>query len=237
MAIRLDALMWAIGIGIFVWQFVVPMVVKIPYGLEKAWHSEYMDYAESYVEGVEPGEAAMSQRFKVGISLLAVLITLMLLQLPGINESTVALVFYAQGALLLAAINWRTSLLPDKLVLPLLWAGLLFNASHGNAVDQVYGAALGFAVPWAIYWAFKLGTGKEMMGYGDMKTFAMAGAWLGVAAIPTVFLSFFVCFVLMYWLMKSIEFKWTETFPSGYVPSGIAHLAASVVWIVGLRIV
>ena len=96
---------------------------------------------------------------------------------------------------------------------------------------------MGFAVLWAVYWAFKLGTGKEMMGYGDMKTFAMAGAWLGVGAMPTVFISFFVCFVLMYLLMKSIEFKLADNFPSGYVPSGIAHLAASLVWIVGFRIV
>lgn len=237
MAIRLEALMWAIGVGIFVWQFVVPMIAKIPFSLKKEWRNEYMEYAESHVEGDDLSEADIPQRFKVAIFIAAVLISLVLLQLRGISESTVALVFYAQGSLLLAAINWRTSLLPDKLVLPLLWAGLLFNASHGNAVDQVYGAALGFAVPWAIYWAFKLGTGKEMMGYGDMKTFAMAGAWLGVAAMPTVFISFFACFVLMYWLMKSIEFKLKDTFPSGYVPSGIAHLAASMVCIVGFRIV
>ncbi len=237
MAIRLEALLGAIGVGIFVWQFVVPMIAKIPFSMEKEWRDECMEYAESHVEGDEPSEAEIPQRFKIVIFIAAVLISLVLLQLKGISESTLALVFYAQGALLLAAINWRTSLLPDKLVLPLLWAGLLFNASHGNAVDQVNGAALGFVVPWAIYWAFKLGSGKELMGYGDIKTFAMAGAWLGVAAMPTLFIFFFVCFVLMYWLMKSIEFKLKEFFPSGYLPSGIAHLAASMVCIVGFRIV
>ena len=236
MSIQFEALIWAIGVGILAWQLLVPMIAKIPSSLEKEWHAEYLEYAESHIEGEVPSEAEVSQRFKAVYCIAAVLISLLLFQLRGIDESSVALVFYAQGCLLLAAINWRTSLMPDKLVLPLLWAGLLFNASHGNAVAHVYGAAVGFAVPWAIFWAFKLGTGREMMGHGDIKTFAMAGAWLGVGAMPTVFISFFACFALMYGLLKFLKLKLHDDFPSGYVPSGLVHMAASLIWIVGLRI-
>ena len=41
-----------------------------------------------------------------------------------------------------------------------------------------------------MYWAFKLLTGKEGMGYGDFKLLAAIGAWCGVSAIlPVVLIS------------------------------------------------
>jgi len=43
-------------------------------------------------------------------------------------------------------------------------------------------------VLWAVYWLFKLTTGKEGMGYGDFKLLAALGAWLGWAALPLVIL-------------------------------------------------
>ena len=47
MAIRLEALLGAIGVGIFVWQFVVPMIAKIPFSMEKEWRDECMEYAQA----------------------------------------------------------------------------------------------------------------------------------------------------------------------------------------------
>ena len=45
--------------------------------------------------------------------------------------------------------------------------------------DSIIGAAAGYLSLWSVYWAFKLLTGKEGMGYGDFKLFAALGAWLG----------------------------------------------------------
>ena len=50
------------------------------------------------------------------------------------------------------------------------------------------GAAAGYLVLWAIYWLFKLATGKEGMGYGDFKLLAALGAWLGWTMLPTIIL-------------------------------------------------
>ncbi|AMO97381.1 type IV leader peptidase family protein [Collimonas fungivorans] len=87
-------------------------------------------------------------------------------------------------------IDADTQLLPDDLTLPLLWIGLLLNLS-GLFVplqDAVIGAAAGYLSLWAIYWAFKLLTGKEGMGYGDFKLLAALGAWLGWKMLPIVIL-------------------------------------------------
>jgi leader peptidase (prepilin peptidase) / N-methyltransferase len=91
----------------------------------------------------------------------------------------------------LSAIDWDTTLLPDDLTLPLLWAGLLAaTAGWTLPLDQaVIGAALGYGVLWSIYWLFKLTTGKEGMGYGDFKLLAALGAWLGWQAILPILLA------------------------------------------------
>ncbi len=50
------------------------------------------------------------------------------------------------------------------------------------------GAIAGYLVLWSIYWAFKLITGKEGMGYGDFKLLAAMGAWFGWQALPMLVL-------------------------------------------------
>lgn len=87
-------------------------------------------------------------------------------------------------------IDADTQLLPDDLTLSLLWAGLLINL-NGLFVplqDAVIGAAAGYFALWAVYWLFKLITGKEGMGYGDFKLLAAIGAWLGWKMLPLVIL-------------------------------------------------
>jgi leader peptidase (prepilin peptidase)/N-methyltransferase len=87
-------------------------------------------------------------------------------------------------------IDLDTQLLPDDLTFPLLWAGLLINI-NGTFVplrEAVIGAACGYLALWAVYWLFKLVTGKEGMGYGDFKLLAALGAWLGWTMLPTMIL-------------------------------------------------
>ena len=87
-------------------------------------------------------------------------------------------------------IDFDTMLLPDQLTLPLLWLGLLANC-FGTFTDlqsAVLGAAAGYLSLWSIYWAFKLLTGKEGMGYGDFKLLAALGAWFGWVSLPVIIL-------------------------------------------------
>lgn len=97
--------------------------------------------------------------------------------------------------LAMAAIDFRTQLLPDALTLPLLWAGLLASVVHlapdaaPTPTDAIVGAAAGYGVLWAVFQAFRLATGKIGMGHGDFKLAAALGAWLGWAQLPLAVLA------------------------------------------------
>ena len=88
----------------------------------------------------------------------------------------------------LTVIDLDTQLLPDDITLPLVWAGLAFNlgAIFVSLGSAVIGAIAGYLALWSVYWAFKLLTGKEGMGYGDFKLLAAIGAWLGWQMLPLV---------------------------------------------------
>ena len=101
-----------------------------------------------------------------------------------------ALFLYFCFALTLSVIDFRTQLLPDKLTLPLLWLGLVFNAQSGliDLHDAVYGAVAGYGVLWCVYWGVWLVCHKEGLGYGDFKLLAAAGAWCGWQTLPMILL-------------------------------------------------
>ena len=94
--------------------------------------------------------------------------------------------------LALSLIDWDTTVLPDALTLPLLWAGLGAAALGWlpglSLLQSLLGVVVGYLSLWSVYWVFKLATGKEGMGYGDFKLLAALGAWLGWQAILPIVL-------------------------------------------------
>jgi leader peptidase (prepilin peptidase)/N-methyltransferase len=90
----------------------------------------------------------------------------------------------------LTFIDIDQQLLPDVIVLPMLWVGLLLNlsATFTALPTAVTGAVAGYLSLWLVFHAFKLITGKEGMGYGDFKLFALLGAWLGWHSLPLIIL-------------------------------------------------
>ena len=128
----------------------------------------------------------------------------------------------------LAFIDWDTTLLPDDLTLPLLWAGLVASALGWTGVplfDSVVGAAAGYLSLWLVYWGFKLATGKEGMGYGDFKLFAALGAWFGwQALVPLILLASVVGAVI------GIAMKFSSGLrEGGYIPFGPFLVGAGLI--------
>ncbi|MCE9638592.1 MAG: A24 family peptidase [Betaproteobacteria bacterium] len=108
----------------------------------------------------------------------------------GFSWHTLAALVFVWAMIALAFIDLDTFYLPDDITLPLVWAGLLVNMG-GVFVDlqsAVIGAIAGYLALWAVFWSYKLATGKDGMGYGDFKLLAAIGAWLGWKMLPVVIL-------------------------------------------------
>ena len=125
---------------------------------------------------------------------------------------------FAAVLVALAGIDWDTTLLPDNLTLPLLWAGLVASALGWTIAlpDALWGAVAGYLSLWSVYWLFKLTTGKEGMGFGDFKLLAALGAWLGLKMVLPVVLAASVLGAIV-----GIAMKMASTLREGrYVPFG-----------------
>lgn len=126
---------------------------------------------------------------------------------------------FSATLLVLAMIDWDTTLLPDSITLPLLWAGLIASALGLIAVPlqaSLWGAVAGYLSLWLVYWAFRLATGKEGMGFGDFKLFAALGAWFGwQALVPIILMSSVIGAIIGIAMKLSSGLR-----EGGYIPFG-----------------
>lgn len=137
----------------------------------------------------------------------------------GATPTGVVWCVFSATLLVLALIDWDTTLLPDDLTLPLLWLGLIAASLKWTPLGlsaSLWGVVAGYMSLWLVYWAFKLATGKEGMGFGDFKLFAALGAWFGwQTLIPLILLASVIGAVV------GIAMKFTTGLrEGGYVPFG-----------------
>ncbi|WP_095055851.1 A24 family peptidase [Pseudomonas sp. Irchel s3b2] len=122
------------------------------------------------------------------------------------------------GLLAMSLIDAEHQLLPDVLVLPLIWLGLIVN-SFGLFVslhDAFWGAVAGYMALWTVFWLFKLITGKDGIGYGDFKLLAMLGAWGGWQILPlTILLSSLLGAIIGVILLRLRDAKTSTPLPFG----------------------
>jgi leader peptidase (prepilin peptidase)/N-methyltransferase len=134
---------------------------------------------------------------------------------------------FSAALVALAAIDWDTTLLPDSMTLPLLWAGMV-SAALGWTIplgDALWGAVAGYLSLWSVYWLFKLTTGKEGMGFGDFKLLAALGAWLGLKMILPIVLA-----ASLIGAIVGIAMKMSAALREGrYVPFGPFLAGAGIV--------
>ncbi|MGK5069794.1 prepilin peptidase [Janthinobacterium sp. RT4P48] len=134
-------------------------------------------------------KAPISLRYPL-VELLTSALSALLIWHFGSGWTGLAALVFAWLLITMTFIDADTQFLPDDLTYPLLWAGLLvnINGTFAPLQDAVIGAAAGYLALWSVYWAYKLATGKEGMGYGDFKLLAALGAWLGWTMLPTIIL-------------------------------------------------
>ena len=130
--------------------------------------------------------ARISPRYPV-VEVIAALSAVMLGVVYEPDWQLAAVMLFVCALLTLSLIDMDHQVLPDLLVLPLLWTGLLFN-SLSLFVDlhsAVFGAVAGYLALWLSCQAHIL-KDRAGMGHGDYKLFAAIGAWLGVQMLPIV---------------------------------------------------
>lgn len=163
-------------------------------------------------------KAAISKRYPI-IELLTALVAGLCAWRFGYDPWLIFMLYGSFTLLALAVIDLDTTLLPDDLTYPLLWAGLLaavMGISPVSLPDAVIGVMAGYLALWSLYWVFKLLTGKEGMGYGDFKLLAALGAWLGWQYLPVVvLLSSVVGLVFAVSMMASGSVKRDQGIPFG----------------------
>lgn len=114
----------------------------------------------------------------------------------GLSPAAPAAALFCALMIVLAVIDAEHYLLPDRITLPGIGAGILLQpfvgwagGAWGGVAGGVLGAALGAAVLLAPYWTWLLLRGEEGLGLGDVKMLAMIGAFLGwKGVLVTLFL-------------------------------------------------
>ena len=125
-----------------------------------------------------------------GVELLSGILSGLVAWHFGLGPAALAALLLTWALIALSFIDIDRQLLPDVISLPFLWLGLIVNLFGGftGLPAAVIGAVAGYVSLWSVFQLFKLITGKEGMGYGDFKLFALFGAWLGWQMLPLIIL-------------------------------------------------
>jgi leader peptidase (prepilin peptidase)/N-methyltransferase len=184
-------------------SFLGVLIRRLPEGLSIAWARSRCPWCETWlsVRDLVPMLSWLAVKgrcrycghrlgwFYPGVELAAVAVALAAV---AVNPGDYAWLDCVLGWWLLALgwIDARYWLLPDRLTLPLILAGLaaavLFDAEQ--LTDRALGAAFGYLSLLAIAALYRVLRGREGLGQGDAKLLAASGAWVGAAALPQVIL-------------------------------------------------
>jgi leader peptidase (prepilin peptidase)/N-methyltransferase len=142
--------------------------------------------------------------------------------------AVVAWALCASTLLVLAVVDWNTTLLPDILVLSLLWAGLLASERQWTLIPvsiSLWSAAGWYAGPQLSAWLFEKSTGRMGMGQGDAKLLAAMAAWWGWEPVLWAMLigSSLILLAAILWLKQGFR-------GDSQIPFGPALIAGICLW-------
>lgn len=126
-------------------------------------------------------------------------------------------------------IDWNIGLIPDNMVMPLLWGGILLSYLYGDNIHvidlktSILGVMTGYLILWGANVLSLILFRKPGMGEGDWKLLAALGAWFGATwvlhgFIVSLALGIISHFIHKYQINKKMEKD--STFVDGGFPFG-----------------
>jgi len=113
--------------------------------------------------------------------------------------------------------KYECGIIPDEISIGGIGVGLILSFFfHPGIINSVIGAAAGFLILWVPSFVYYLLTKKEGMGGGDLKLFAMIGAFLGFK--PLFFILFFSSLAGVVVGLPFIIWKGSRNFPIPFGP-------------------
>ena len=141
----------------------------------------------------------------VAICVSCALLSVLAIAVFGVTSSGMAVVMFTLLLVTLVATDLESHLLPDSVIYPLLWVGLVSNLDSAFASPQsaIVGAIAGYTILWTLAASFKRVTKRDGMGNGDFKLLAALGAWHGHESLLWILTAAIVPAVALYVVFPS----------------------------------
>lgn len=129
-------------------------------------------------------------RATLGVLLAAISIPAIAIAVAGAGQAALLGSALGWSLLWLAVVDARHFVLPDRITLPLIVAGLVSGLilHPAHFWDHAVGAAAGFMLFRLVEGAFRMVRGHAGLGHGDAKLLAAGGAWVAWYGLPSVIL-------------------------------------------------
>lgn len=176
-------------LGLVAGQLLTHVAHQLPITLEHQWQREAQEILGLDKEVTCPlkhcsHDTSRSRGWVVQIGCAA--LSMVVVWQLGMTPQALFILLLTWWLITLSLIDSEHHLLPDVLVIPGLWFGLILN-SFGvftSLPEALWGGVIGYVSLCLVFHLVKLCTGKESLGAGDFKLLALIGAWGGWSILP-----------------------------------------------------
>lgn len=189
-------LFWSVVLGASVGSFLNVVIYRLPNGFRLSlpsrsacmkcgrklrWYDNIPVVSYVFLRGRCAG---CGKSFSIRYPIVEIMTAVMFLAVARYFGATLTTLYYwafVSALIAITFIDLDHRIIPDAISLPGIALGFLFSfmAPHLGYLSSFLGALAGGGSFWLLAWAYEKYTGREGLGFGDVKMLAMIGAFLG----------------------------------------------------------